>query len=311
MAEQAIPVQAYANGKPVALSTFTKAIYSLTPENEVGERLDNTLASLQEQINAIQSQMSTMQSQINLISANALPYDGAGGHNSVYRGKNLGTSVTPEQYNNIQNGTFKDLYIGDYWTINGTTYKIAHFDYYYNTGRFTPGVEVHHVTLVPSREMYRAAMNDNNSTEGGYVGSKMHTTNLAEARSTIQADFGSEHILSHDIYLSSETDGAGRVSSDALKTSTIELMTEMNVYGTKIFGNIVWDNEPPMIREIDKTQYALFRFKTEEQCGKGLSFWLRDVVDTTSFALASNDGACYYGSASNSGGVRPAFSIVA
>lgn len=79
MAEQAIPVQAYANGKPAALSTFTKAIYSLTPENEVGERLDNTLASLQEQINAIQSQMSTMQSQINLISANALPYDGAGG----------------------------------------------------------------------------------------------------------------------------------------------------------------------------------------------------------------------------------------
>lgn len=71
MAEQSVPVQAYANGKPASLSTFTKSVYSLTSENEVGERLDNTLASLQSQIDAIRSQ-------INSISANTLPYDGAG-----------------------------------------------------------------------------------------------------------------------------------------------------------------------------------------------------------------------------------------
>ena len=48
--------------------------------------------------------------------ANALEngYDNAGYHNSVFRGKYLGTSVTAEQHAQIAAGTFKGLYIGDY-----------------------------------------------------------------------------------------------------------------------------------------------------------------------------------------------------
>ena len=38
----------------------------------------------------------------------------AGFHNSIYRGKNLGTSVSSAQYAEISAGTFKDLFIGDY-----------------------------------------------------------------------------------------------------------------------------------------------------------------------------------------------------
>ena len=37
----------------------------------------------------------------------------AGFHNSVYRGKYLGSSVTAEQYAQISAGTFDDLFIGD------------------------------------------------------------------------------------------------------------------------------------------------------------------------------------------------------
>ena len=68
--------------------------------------------------------------------ANALEngYDNAGYHNSVFRGKYLGTSVTAEQHAQIAAGTFKDLYIGDYWTINGVNWRIAHFDYWLRTG---------------------------------------------------------------------------------------------------------------------------------------------------------------------------------
>lgn len=40
-------------------------------------------------------------------------------HNSIYRGKYLGSSVTAEQYLAISTGAFTDLYIGDYWTIGG------------------------------------------------------------------------------------------------------------------------------------------------------------------------------------------------
>lgn len=46
-----------------------------------------------------------------------VPMSNAGFHNSVYRGKYLGTAVTDTQWTAIGNGTFEDLYIGDYWTI--------------------------------------------------------------------------------------------------------------------------------------------------------------------------------------------------
>ena len=62
--------------------------------------------------------------------AGALQYHNAGVHNSIYRGKPLGSTVTAAQYAEIAAGTFKDLYIGDYWTIGGVNYRIAAFDYY-------------------------------------------------------------------------------------------------------------------------------------------------------------------------------------
>lgn len=48
----------------------------------------------------------------------------AGGHNSIFRGKNLGTSYTSAMSKAIQAGTFDDLFVGDYLTINGTVYQL-------------------------------------------------------------------------------------------------------------------------------------------------------------------------------------------
>ena len=39
----------------------------------------------------------------------AIATTGAGAHNSIYRGKNLGTSVTAAQYAAIKAGTFDDM----------------------------------------------------------------------------------------------------------------------------------------------------------------------------------------------------------
>src|SRR5699024_7284271 len=58
----------------------------------------------------------------------------AGGHNSIFRGKNLGTSFTSEMSSAIQNGTFDDLFVGDYMTINGTVYRVAGFNLIKNCG---------------------------------------------------------------------------------------------------------------------------------------------------------------------------------
>ena len=230
---------------------------------------------------------------------------GAGAHNSIYRGKNLGSAVTAEQYAAIQAGTFDDMYIGDYWTIGGVTYRIAAFDYYLRAG--DTDMTTHHVTLVPDGAMYSRVMNDSNVTTGGYVGSKMYTTGLADAKTTINNAFGSAHILTHRQYLCNAVSN-GKPSGGSWYDSTVELMTEQNVYGGKVFGAGNDGSTVPALYTVDKSQYPLFAFRPDLISNRNW-FWLRDVVSAALFANVNNNGYAYYNYASNSSGVRPAFSI--
>ncbi|MDD6649880.1 MAG: hypothetical protein PUE87_07900 [Subdoligranulum variabile] len=231
------------------------------------------------------------------------PNDGA--HNAIYRGKYLGTSVTEAQYAAISAGTFDDLYIGDYWTIGGVTYRIAAFDYYLRAG--DTDMTTHHVTLVPDAPMYSHVMNDSNVTTGGYVGSKMYTTGLADAKTTINNAFGSTHILTHRQYLCNAVSN-GKPSGGSWYDSTVELMTEQNVYGGKVFGAGNYGSTVPGLHTVDKSQYPLFAFRPDLISNRNW-FWLRDVVSAAVFAYVGSDGFAGYAGASASHGVRPAFSI--
>ena len=245
-----------------------------------------------------------------LIAANKAILDkvtasGAGAHNSVYRGANLGTSVTSAQWAAIQAGTFDDMYIGDYWVIGGVTYRIAAFDYYLRAG--DTDMTTHHVTLVPDVPMYTHVMNDTNVTTGGYVGSKMYTSGLTQAKNTINTAFGSTHVLTHRQYLSNAVTN-GRPSGGSWYDSTVELMTEQNVYGGKIFGAGNDGSSVPALYTVDKSQYPLFAFRPDLISNRQI-FWLRDVVSAAYFAGVNDGGNAAYNNASNVLGVRPAFSI--
>lgn len=237
----------------------------------------------------------------------ALPIvDGAGAHNAIYRGKNLGTVVTAEQFAAIKDGTFRDLYIGDYWVIGGVTWRIAAFDYYLNTG--DTACTTHHVTLVPDANMYAHVMNDTIVTTGAYLGSKMYTEGLNQAKETINTAFGAAHVLNHRQYLQNAvTDNYA--SGGSWYDSTVELMTEQNVYGCKIFGNMLNGTALPNNYTIDKSQYPLFAFRPDLISNRN-TFWLRDVVSASYFAIVTNVGGTSYNTASNPNGVRPAFSII-
>lgn len=245
-----------------------------------------------------------------LIAANKAILDkvtasGAGAHNSVYRGANLGTSVTSVQWAAIQAGTFDDMYIGDYWTIDGVVYRIAAFDYYRRAG--DTDMTTHHVTLVPDVSMYTHVMNDTNITTGGYVGSKMYTSGLTQAKNTINTAFGSTHILTHRQYLHNAVTN-GRPSGGSWYDSTVELMTEQNVYGGKVYGVGNDGSSVPTLYTVDKSQYPLFAFRPDLISNRQ-TFWLRDVVSAAYFAVVTNAGVAACGNASNVYGVRPAFSI--
>ena len=238
---------------------------------------------------------------------NTIVATGAGAHNAIYRGKSLGSAVTEAQWKAIKDGTFKDMYIGDYWTIGGVTYRIAAFDYYLRTG--DRDTTTHHVTLVPDGVMYNHVMNDSDVTTGGYVGSKMYTTGLADAKTTINNAFGSTHILTHRQSLCNAVSN-GKPSGSSWYDSTVELMTEQNVYGGKVFGAGNDGSTVPALYTVDKSQYPLFAFRPDLISNRN-GFWLRDVESAASFACVGANGYAAYAAAFYSTGVRPAFSICA
>ena len=236
----------------------------------------------------------------------------AGFHNSLYRGKSLGSTVTAAQYAAISAGTFDDLYIGDYWTINGVNWRIAAFDYWLRHG--DTECTTHHVVIVPDSNLASCKMNDTNITTGAYVGSDFYTgnnsnTGKATAQTAINNAFGSSHILSHREYLTNAT-ANGRPSASSWYDSTFELMNERMVYGNAPFSPVSDGSTVPANYTIDNAQLLLFRHDHARICNRA-DWWLRDVVSATYFASVSGTGNCTYYGASYSYGVRPAFGIKA
>lgn len=233
-----------------------------------------------------------------------LLFNNAGAHNAIYRGKNLGSSVTAAQYAEIAAGTFKDMYIGDYWTIGGVNYRIAAFDYYLNCG--DTNTTAHHVVLVPDTNLYSHVMNDTNITTGAYVGSKMYIEGLEQAKTTIKAAF-SGHVLSHRIYLSNATSN-GKASAGAWVDSEVDLMCEHMVYGNGVFSPVSDGSTIPNNYRVEKSQLPLFQHEPSRICNRA-SWWLRDVISASIFASVFSYGYANYTDASASYGVRPAFCI--
>ena len=248
-----------------------------------------------------------------------LIYNNAGAHNSIYRGKYLGNHVTDEQWAEIEAGTFRDMYIGDYWIIDGVTWRIAAFDYWFGFG--DSACNKHHIVIVSDGNLLNADgstthwMNATNITTGAIVGSDWYTgangnTGKAQCRSKIQNAFGSSHILVHREYLANAVTN-GYESAGAWYDSDVEMMTEEMVYGGKIFGNVINGTNVPTSYTIGNSQLPLFRLDHTKICNRA-NWWLRDVVSSTGFASVRYDGYADYNYASVAWvGVRPAFGICA
>lgn len=233
-------------------------------------------------------------------------------HRMIYRGKNLGTSFTAAQKAAIANGSFDDLWLGDYWVIGGVTYVIADFDYWYNTGNtaFTK----HHVVVIPKKNMYNAQMNASNITTGGYYGSAMRGADvegtftpyaqgcgLYNALTAFQNAFG-DALLTHREYLcNAVTDG--KESGGAWFDSVIDLPSEIMIYGTSIRA------ASPRLATIDKSQLAFFAASQKLITQEREYYWLRDVVSALYFAAVDQDGTAGRYPASNSLGVRPVAAV--
>lgn len=225
-------------------------------------------------------------------------------HRMIWGGRNLGTSVTAEQKAAIRNGTFDNLYVGDYWVINGITWRIWDINYFTNSG--DTEFAKPHLVIVPDSALYSHVMNDTNTTEGGYVGSKMYKEGLEQAKTTIKAVFG-DMLLTHRDYLTNAVTDC-HASAGAWFDSQVELMNEIMVYGTHVHAPANDGVTLPNKYTTGRQQFAAAMLNPSI-VNLRYWYWLRDVVSSAGFADVNVGGGAYYNYASNSGGVRPYFLI--
>ena len=233
------------------------------------------------------------------LASNSIPF-----HNAYPRCKYLGTTITDAQNTAIKNRTYDDLFIGDYWTINGVNWRIVAIDYYFNVGdtNFDKG----NIIVMPDTVLYNAQMNETNTTAGAYAGSLMRTQNLNSARTIAQNAFGS-HLANHRIVLANAVDASGPSSWAWYDSDGVELPNEVQIYGTRAWGSALkgWDVAT------QKQQFPLLAL-APQFVNTRQTYWLQDVSSnsvSSLFALVPNGGHADYHIASYSFGVRPSFTL--
>ena len=244
--------------------------------------------------------------------------DGAPTHNNVFRGQNLG-ALNATHIANIQNGSFHDMFIGDYFSINGSNYVIAGINYKHLHGDITP--LGNHLLLMPDRfskledgTLMRGDgktthyMNDTDTTAGGFANTKLYNTYMPSIQKRLEADFGS-HLLSFREVVSTHVDSSGAPDQGEWRDAKVGIPNEVMVYGSIQNGNNKngsWYNIGD-----DNVQLPLFRLDFDELTNhRDAVFWLRDVRSATGFAGADIIGYYgWYGASNPWYGVRAFFLI--
>ena len=245
--------------------------------------------------------------------------DGAEAHNAMWGGRDITAAFDAGTVSeHIADGTFKDIFPGDYITksvtISGTTYNVnwvvADCDYWINKGDQGNGMETHHVVIVPQAPIFTANMNATNTTEGGYAGSRMYRETIPACATGIVNAFGSGHILTfrdcatNNMNASATSPGlsgwfTGVAQGVAWADMRCNLMSEGMVYGNSIWSSSGDDNC------IGLRQMSAFRLSEKLINYNRQWWWLRNVVSSAGFAGVYGGGYAGANCASDVVGVRP------
>ena len=243
--------------------------------------------------------------------------DGAEAHNAMWGGRDITAAFNNGTVStNIADGTFKDIFPGDYITkqvtISGTAYTVnwvvADCDYWINKG--DTAMTAHHVVIVPQAPIFNANMNDTNTTEGGYAGSRMYTETIPACATGIVSAFGSDHILTFRDHLTRDLNTSAVSSGITVWTGApnwngawysqqCNLMSEAMVYDGPHCASSALDNI------MATRQMSAFRLSERLINYNRAWWWLRDVVSSARFAYVYGGGYASANVASLSRGVRP------
>lgn len=228
---------------------------------------------------------------------------------NTFRGKNLGDRVTDEQYARINDGSFKGLFIGDYWLINNIHWRIADMDYWLGNGDVS--VTNHHLVIFPDEYLTTAPMNATNTTAGGYIGSKLYQEKIPYIVDNILKPIfdKNNHLLTYRDWISNAVTN-GIVTAGIWAGVVASLPTEAMIYNTRNFTSMTAaSTDVSMLHTTSHEQLSLLKLNGYFINPGRYWYWLRDVTNSLCFADSGTYGTAGYPGASYVGCVRPVFGI--
>jgi hypothetical protein len=250
-------------------------------------------------------------------------------HNNIFRGDDLFAKgyTIDDICAMISDGSFSDIYIGDYFTLSGsienvpcfveqtgddgtkslvestqtvtynTKFRIAGLDTYLNTG--DTAFTAHHAVIVPDGNIGTNRMNSTNTAVGGYVNSFMFASVLPVYNTHFDVKLNN-HLLTHRELLSNSVSGnsANNWGWTDIKT---DLMSEPEVY-----GSVLWGGKYDI--GVNYRQFPLFRIASKYICDRNWC-WLKAVAGGNDFVAMTSNGNATRNGAGVALAVRPCFCI--
>lgn len=229
--------------------------------------------------------------------------------NGIWRGKYLGDHVTDEQYAAMKAGTFKGMFLGDYWVINNHNWRIMDFNYWIRNGPVP--VSDFHVVIMPDDQIANGVMNSTATNSTGYANSDFYKNKSNTVDRIVKEAFGDEHILYHKEYLITGVSNGGVPNAADWLDSGVELPNEFMIYGHAGYQVINYGGNSGLRISNSFNQLSACAMDQHVPYQSRNMIWLRDSVGTTEFASVGGYGNIDKRTANLTNGYRPVFAIKA
>lgn len=187
----------------------------------------------------------------------------------------------------VANGDFTNVRLGDIVTFGNNSAYVAEFNRNYTMyGRGVPTIDF---ITCKHYDGYGVGttMNDTDTTEGGFVGSKAYKTYLPAINTDLTKYFGS-YLYTTKEYLANVISN-GQASDGNWYDCKARMMCTAEVLG--IGNSPLYDDWGWNINIANNhQQFALFKVKPETICTKE-NYWLRDVASAWHFSYVDSNGS--------------------
>lgn len=234
-----------------------------------------------------------------------------GNRRCIWRNKNLGKSITNEQYAAIADGTFKDLFLGDYWRLNDIIWRIVDFDYWWGSGNAEWTNGKHHLVIMPDYTLGTTPwMSSSSGTSSGYFGSLLRDKIINDiVPNTIIPIFGDDHVMEiTELITNSINTTTGLPNGSVWVKERAIAPTENMICGTRIYSQVS-HQEGVGNDTTDYNQLSGFRL-FYKLCNMGRQdYLLRDIASNVKCVVMRHGrdiSMAYY---TTNYGVRPVFAF--